>query len=185
MWGREKQTESCTSFALIRWLTSVHSGTRKYGALQLTARLISRDSKQIPQQSWSSTLREHPLQPQTVHKGGSEEWKGTVAEQTSRGGNFRIDSPHVSAFDMYAGSCLLIMAQTYTIGGCCVTGSQEQSADCCVRRLVRQGPTMAPPPQLSPFSGSASSCLDCGGTEGTGGGSNGWKIKEGKGKRRK
>lgn len=58
------------------------------------------------------------------------------------------------------------MAKAYTIGGCCVTRSQEQSVDCCVRRLVRQGPAIFP--QLSPFSGSASSCLD--GGEGGGGG---------------
>lgn len=48
------------------------------------------------------------------------------------------------------------MAKTCAIGACCVTRSQEQSVDCCVRRLVRQGPTIFP--QLSPFSGSASSC---------------------------
>lgn len=36
-------------------------------------------------------------------------------------------------------------------------GPPEQSADCCVRRLGRQGRLLSP--QLSPFTGSASSCF--------------------------
>lgn len=84
------------------------------------------------------------------------------------GREFAIDRLNISASDMHIGSCLLIMAQAYTIGGCLVTRSQEQSADCCVRRLVRRGPTTFP--QLSPFSASASSCLD--GEEGIKGGGN-------------
>lgn len=84
--------------------------------------------------------------------------KGQGCWDNMQGRELPIDLLHITTSDMHVGSRLLIMAKTYTIGGCCVTRSQEQSVDCCVRRLVRQGPTIFP--QLSPFSGSASSCLD-------------------------
>lgn len=84
--------------------------------------------------------------------------KGHGCWENMQGRELSIDSLHITTSDTHVGSCLLITAKAYTIGGCCVTRSQEQSVDCCVRRLVRQGPTIFP--QLSPFSGSASSCLD-------------------------
>lgn len=147
----------------------------KNGALKLTTRLISRDSKQASRQHRSGP--EHTRccseRPGTAE---SEEWKGTAAEKNTQGRDLSIDSLRITPSDVHGASWLLIMAKTYAIGACCVTRSQEQSVDCCVRRLVRQGPTIFP--QLSPFSGSASSCrvgeggcwgCACGGRGGGGG----------------
>lgn len=86
----------------------------KNGPLQLTIRLISRDSKQTSQQHRSSAPWEHPLQLKTIQKDESEEWKGWVVEKTGRGREFSIDLLHITVSDMRVGSCLLITAQIYT-----------------------------------------------------------------------
>lgn len=129
----------------------------KNGALKLTTRLISRDSKQASRQHRSGSQHTRCCSEQPKN-GWVRGMKGHGWRENTQGRELWIDSLHITTSDMHGSSCLLIMAQTCAGGGCCVTRSQEQSVDCCVRRLVRQGPTIFP--QLSPFSGSASSCLD-------------------------
>lgn len=143
--------------ALIRWLTSVHSCTHKKMGPSNWPPVSSRETANKPPDS-IDPAPSTPAGVQNNPKSWARGMKGQGCWDNMQGRELPIDLLHITTSDMHVGSCLLIMAKTYTIGGCCVTRSQEQSVDCCVRRLVRQGPTIFP--QLSPFSGSASSCLD-------------------------
>lgn len=104
--------------ALIRWLTSVQSGTEK-GPLQPTIRLISRDSKQTSRSQQHRSMRTPSAVLNNTKRG--------VRKRNERGGLLRkwagkgifdgcpsINSPHITASDMHVGSCLLIMAQICT-----------------------------------------------------------------------
>lgn len=147
----ERERESCCSSEqspspLIRWLTSVQSGKQKRAPPTDPPSQLQR----------RQTNLHHPLQLKTIQKVKGMKGLGCWGNRPGRGRS--IDLLHITTSDVHVGSCLLITARNYTRRLLCQRNPGNNLLIVVRDDWSDKGRRLSP--QLSPFSGSASSRLD-------------------------